>query len=324
MRGGEVWTISENKPTIFSFVVGPDDVGERLDIFLRDQDDPPLSRSQVKKCLNAGEITVNDEHVKAGYWLKEDDLIRWEHQPPREPDLEAQAIPIEFLYEDEHVAVVFKPAGMVVHPSPGHPDGTLVNALLHHMDDLAGIGGELRPGIVHRIDKDTSGALAVTKSDNAHRFLAKQFRDHSIDRKYHALVFGPGLDDKGTFETMHTRDPNNRMRYTGRLDKGRHAVTHYQVLERFNSGTALVECWLETGRTHQIRMHFFEANCPLLGDDMYGGKVTSNASIIDRQALHARSLGFDHIDGSRVDVVAGYPEDFQTALDKLRAGKEWR
>ena len=159
-------------------------------------------------------------------------MVRWEHQPPKEPDLEAQAIPIEFLYEDDYVAVVFKPAGMVVHPSRGHPDSTLVNALLHHMDDLAGIGGELRPGIVHRIDKDTSGALAVTKSDEAHRFLAKQFREHSIDRKYHAIVFGPGLDDEGTFDTMHTRDPNNRMRYTGRLDKGRHAVTHYQVLEQ--------------------------------------------------------------------------------------------
>ncbi|MFW6057240.1 MAG: RluA family pseudouridine synthase [Persicimonas sp.] len=312
------------KPTTFSFIVEPEDVGERLDVFLADKDDPPISRSQVKKRLNAGEITVNGEQVKAGYSLREDDLIRWEFQPPKEISLEAQPIPIELLYDDAYLAVVDKPAGMVVHPGPGHPDGTLVNALLHRFDDLAGIGGELRPGIVHRLDKDTSGSLAVTKCDEAHQFLAKQFRKHTIERKYHALVFGPGLDDEGTFRSWHTRDPNNRYRYTGRIEAKRRAITHYKVAERFKSGACLVECWLETGRTHQIRMHFFEANAPLLGDTVYGGKNTSGASIIDRQALHARELGFDHPDGGHIHVEAPYPEDFAQALEALRAGKEWR
>jgi 23S rRNA pseudouridine1911/1915/1917 synthase len=313
-----------DKPTTFSFIVEPEDVGERLDVFLAEQDDPPISRSQVKKRLNRGEITVNGEHTKAGHSLREDDLIRWEFQPPKKPSMEAQPIPIDILYDDSYLAVVDKPAGMVVHPAPGHPDGTLVNALLHHFDDLAGIGGELRPGIVHRIDKDTSGALAVTKCDEAHRFLARQFREHSIERKYHALVFGPGLDDKGTFESWHTRDPNNRFRFTGRIEAKRRAITHYKVAERFEGGVCLVECWLETGRTHQIRMHFFEANAPLLGDEVYGGKNTSNTKLIDRQSLHARELGFDHPDGSHVHRTAPYPDDFAAALEALRAGKDWR
>jgi 23S rRNA pseudouridine1911/1915/1917 synthase len=314
----------EDKPTIFRFIVEPDDEGMRLDVFLADQEDPPISRSQVKKRLNRGEITVNDEHTKAGYWLREDDVIGWEFQPPKEPSMEAQHIPIELLYDDSDLAVVDKPAGMVVHPGPGHPDGTLVNALLYRFDDLAGIGGELRPGIVHRLDKDTSGALAVTKCDEAHRYLARQFRDHSIERKYHALVFGPGLDDKGTFESWHTRDPNNRFRFTGRIEAKRRAITHYEIAERFRDGVRLVECRLETGRTHQIRMHFFEANCPLLGDEVYGGKNTSNTKLIDRQALHARELGFEHPNGSHVHRQAPYPDDFAKALEALRAGKSWR
>ena len=214
---------------------------------------------------------------------------------------------------------------MVVHPSPGHPDGTLVNALLHHMDDLAGIGGELRPGIVHRIDKDTSGALAVIKPDElAHRTSPEQFRRHDIERRYHALVFDQGLDDRGTFETLHGRDPNHRVRFTGRVERGRRAVTHWRVLERFDSQAALVECRLETGRTHQIRMHFADDHCPLLGDQLYGGRATRDNRLIDRQALHAHTLGFEHLDGQHVHATAPYPDDFAHALDALRDGKQWR
>jgi 23S rRNA pseudouridine1911/1915/1917 synthase len=312
------------EPTTFSFIVEPEDAGERLDVFLADKDDPPISRSQVKKRIDAGEVTVNGEHTKAGHSLRADDHVRWTFQPPKEPSMQAQQIPIDILYDDAYLAVVDKPAGMVVHPAPGHPDGTLVNALLYHFDDLAGIGGELRPGIVHRIDKDTSGALAVTKSDQAHQYLARQFREHTIERKYHALVFGPGLDDEGTIESFHARDPNNRIRFTGRIESKRRATSHYRVVERFESGACLVECWLETGRTHQIRMHFFEANAPLLGDHLYGGKATSSASIIDRQALHARELGFDHPDGGHIHCQAPYPDDFADALEGLRAGKDWR
>lgn len=313
-----------NQPTTFRFLVEPDDQGARLDVFLAEQNDPPLSRSQVRRRLDSGEITVNEEQVKAGYTLREDDMIRWDFSPPKRPTLKAQHIPIEVLFEDASLAVVHKPAGMVVHPSPGHPDGTLVNALLYQFDDLAGIGGELRPGIVHRLDKDTSGALAVTKSDRAHRFLAEQFGKHTVARSYHALVVGPRLEDKGTFDTFHGRTPNNRMRYTGVHESKRRAITHYRVLERYDSDVCLVECRLQTGRTHQIRMHFFEANAPLLGDTLYGNPLTQATPLIARQALHARSLGFEHPDGMYVEREAPYPADFEKALEALRAGKSWR
>lgn len=220
--------------------------------------------------------------------------------------------------------MVNKPAGMVVHPSPGHASGTLVNALLHHFDELPVIGNALRPGIVHRIDKDTSGAMVVTKSDAAHRHLSDLFKTHDIDRTYHALVFGPGLADHGTFNTLHGRDPNHRMRYTSRVREGRHAVTHFQVRERFHHGVCLVECRLETGRTHQIRMHLSEANAPILADPIYGGKAAQEARIIARLALHARTLGFVNVDGNKVFCEAPYPVDFENALTNLRAGKNWR
>jgi len=310
--------------TEFSFQVEPEDAGQRLDVYLADQDDPPLTRSQVRKFLDRGEVTVNGEQVKSGYKLREDDRIFWSHIPPSEPSIKAQAIALNLLYEDDELAVVDKPVGMVVHPSIGHPDGTLVNALMHHFDELPTVGGELRPGIVHRIDKDTSGALAVTKTDRAHYHLSAQFRDHSIDRVYHAIVFGPGLADEGTFDTMHGRDPHHRMRFTGTVSRGRHAVTHYRVMERYDSGAVLVECRLETGRTHQIRMHFADVDAPLLGDALYGGRRTAQCSLIGRQALHARTLGFEHPDGQRVHCVADYPEDFAAALEALRAGRDWR
>ena len=259
----------------YTYSVGEEYDGQRLDIFLRDRDEPDESRSQVKKRIDRG--------------------------------------------------VVEKPAGMVVHPGPGHPDGTLVNALLYHLDDLAGIGGELRPGIVHRTDKETSGALVVSKTDEAHQKLAAQFKEHTIERVYHTLVYGAGLDDEGTFDTFHGRDPSNRMRYSGKVDKGRRAVTHWKVRERYDSEACLVECRLETGRTHQIRMHFYEANAPVLGDSMYAGRATSEVRIIDRQALHARRLVLTHpASGERLDFTSDYPEDFQKALDALRAGKGWR
>ncbi|MFU8806909.1 MAG: RluA family pseudouridine synthase [Bradymonadaceae bacterium] len=310
--------------TQFSFLVDPEDEGTRLDVFLAEQDDPPLTRSQVRRALDRGEITVNSERVKAGYKLRGDDVIRWDYAPPPGPRAVPQDIPLTFLYEDEFLAVVDKPAGMVVHPSPGHPDGTLVNAILHHFERIATVGDELRPGIVHRLDKDTSGALVVTKTDPVHHHLAEQFREHTIDRVYHALVHGPGLAERGTFDTLHGRAPNHRIRFSGKVDKGRRAVTHFEVLERFDQGVCLVQCKLETGRTHQIRMHFFEANAPLLGDELYGGKVTSSTPLIARQALHAVLLGFEHLDGRRITCEAPYPADFAGALEALRAGKSWR
>ena len=312
-------------PTHFIFCVDPDDAQTRLDVFLSEQEDPPLTRSQVRRCLDAHEIHVNDQLVKAGYKLRPGDRITWAHLPPRAPELSAQNIPLTFLHDDGHVAIIDKPAGMVVHPSFGHPDGTLVNALLYHLEgELSGIGDELRPGIVHRIDKDTTGAIAVTKNDLAHRHLSELFRTHDIQRTYHALVLDQGLADEGTFETLHGRDPKNRFRFTGHVPRGKHAITHFSVLERFAQGVALVECRLETGRTHQIRMHFCDAGCALLGDKLYGGSATQHNKLIDRQALHARTLGFIDPDGHPILTTAPYPEDFASALDALRAGKAWR
>jgi 23S rRNA pseudouridine1911/1915/1917 synthase len=310
----------------FQFDVPEAADGQRLDIFLRDRDEPDESRSQIKKRIDRGEVAIDGETAgKAGERVRTGETVVWEYEPPTEPDLEPEDIPLDFLYDDQHLAVVDKPAGLVVHPAPGHPDGTLVNALLYHLDDLAGVGGELRPGIVHRLDKETSGAMVVTKNDETHRALADQFKEHTVGRRYHALVFGPGLDDEGTFETGHRRDPSNRMRYTGQKGGDRRAITHYEVVERFDSGVCLVECWLETGRTHQIRMHFYEANAPVLSDSMYAGRSTGNSRLLDRQALHARTLAFEHPSrGERMDFESPYPEDFAYALEELRRGADWR
>ncbi len=293
-------------------------------MFLAEQENPPISRSQVRRSIDTGEIDVNNVAMKAGYSLRLGDTIRWTWQPPIEIDLIAEDIPLEILYEDDHVAVVNKPAGMVVHPAPGHHTGTLVNAILHHFDELPVIGNALRPGIVHRLDKDTSGAMAVTKSDAGHQQMSALFKDHTIERAYHALAFAPGLSDSGTFESLHGRDPNNRFRYSSRVREGRHAITHYTVLERYQGGAALIECRLETGRTHQIRMHLSEANSPILSDPIYGGKAGNECKLIHRLALHARTLGFNNVDGEAVFCEAPYPEDFNNALEMLRAGKSWR
>lgn len=308
----------------FRYRVHDDDAGERLDRYLADRDPPALSRSQVKKAVDNGEITVDGQQVKAGHRLKPGEQIRWEHSPPPQPSTDPEAIELAILHEDDELAIVDKPAGLVVHPGPGHPDGTLVNALKYHFSNLSSVGGDLRPGIVHRLDKDTSGALAIAKTDRAHNYLARQFRERTAERLYHALVHGPGLPDEGTFNTGHGRHPRHRIRFTGSADSHRRAITHFQVIERYDSGACLVECKLETGRTHQIRMHFYEANAPLLADPMYGGSSTSSASIIDRQALHALTLGVEHPDGHRIQCRSDYPSDFQSAVEKLRLGGDWR
>ncbi len=283
-----------------------------------------MSRSQVRKFLDREEISVNGQQVKAGYRLRTGDEILWEHSPPKEFTTKAQPIEFDILYEDDELAIIDKPPGLVVHPAPGHPDGTLVNGLKYRFHTLSTVGGDLRPGIVHRLDRDTSGALAIAKTDRAHLHLAAQFREHSAERIYHALVHGPGLDSEGTFETGHARHPRHRVRFTGTQPSKRTAITHYMVRERFDSGACVVECRLETGRTHQIRMHFFEANAPVLGDHLYGGRTTSASSIIDRQALHALTLGIEHPDGRTIRRQSPYPPDFQAAVEALRRGRDWR
>ena len=274
-------------------------------------------------------VRVNDEvGRKPSYRVQAGDRVEVEVPPPKPLELEASDIPLEILFEDNHLIVVAKPAGMVVHPAPGHETDTLVNALLAHVVDLSGIGGALRPGIVHRLDRDTSGVIVVAKDDASHLGLSDQLSSHDIDRVYVALVAhlrGSGLQDVGKFDTLHGRHPRDRKRYTSAVDRGRKAVTHYRVLERFEQGVAKVECRLETGRTHQIRVHFSEHGCPIIGDRLYGGRAMKSISLIDRQALHARSLGFIHpVSGEELRFEAEVPEDFKHAEETLRRGGSWR
>lgn len=306
------------------FIAELDDVGERLDNFLADRDELALSRSQLRKAIERGEVSVNGRPAaKAGVKLREGDRVECSIQLPGLPSLTPEAIPLEILHEDDDVLVLVKAAGMVVHPAAGHPGGTLVNALLHHCQALShakdGPDGHLRPGIVHRLDKDTSGVMVVARSDRAMRSLSAQFAAHTIERRYLALAWARGLSDSGTFDTRHGRHPRHRRRFTGQQGT-RRAVTHYQVLERFDAPAALVACRLETGRTHQIRMHMAEGHAPILGDPLYGD-ARAQTRWMTRQALHAEVLGFDHPAGHRLRFEAAPPADFQATLDALRSGK---
>ncbi len=312
----------------FRFAIGDDHpyVGKRLDRFLAEHNQPELSRSQIKKQIAAGDITVNGEVQKAGHKLRAGDRIQWHYTPRIQPSADAEPIDLALLYEDSHLAVVDKPQDLVVHPARSHPRNTLVNGLVHRFGrrGLSSEAGDLRPGIVHRLDRYTSGSLVIARHNRAHQCLSDQFRDHAVHRVYHALVHGPGLDPQGTFDTPHNRHPNERVRFTGHHGGRRRAITHYRVLERFDCGACLVACRLETGRTHQIRMHFYEAHAPILGDHIYGGRRTGESSIIDRQALHAYQLGFRHPGGFQLEITSPYPDDFSDALADLRRGSDWR
>ena len=308
-------------------VVSESDANQRLDSFIAAE--TPLSRSRVQWLLEHGMVRVNDEvGRKPSYRVQPGDRVDVEVPPAKPLELEASEIPLDILYEDSHLVVIAKPAGMVVHPGPGHQSDTLVNALLAHVDDLSGIGGALRPGIVHRLDQDTTGVLVVAKDDTAHQGLSSQLGAHDVERVYVALVAhlrGQGLQDEGTFDTLHGRHPKDRKRFTTTVDRGRRAVTHYRVIERFGQGVAKVECRLETGRTHQIRVHFSEYGCPIIGDRVYGGRAMKSTSLIDRQALHALSLGFVHpVSGEDLRFEAELPEDFKHAEETLRRGGSWR
>jgi 23S rRNA pseudouridine1911/1915/1917 synthase len=221
------------------------------------------------------------------------------------------------VHEDRHVLVLDKAAGMVVHPGAGHTSGTVVNALLHHVKDLRGVGGELRPGIVHRLDKDTSGLLVIAKHDEALRALQAAFKSRAVKKTYLALVAGQPPAE-GTFRTLHGRHPRQRQRFTGKVRQGKSAVTHFRVTERFGARAARVEIDLETGRTHQIRVHFSEAGFPLLGDELYGGRRARQPAVISRQALHAWKLSFAHPDtGQALSFTAPVPRDFRQAARAL-------
>ena len=277
---------------------------ERLDTYLCECL-PEISRSQLKKLIDNKQILLNGTPVKASLKLKGGESILVNLPEPEPIEAIPEDIPLDILYEDQDLIVINKPAGMVVHPAAGHSQGTLVNALLHHCDDLAGIGGELRPGIVHRIDKDTSGVLVATKNDQSHQHLAEQFKQHSIDRHYMALIHGCPDQDSGTIDQPLGRHPLQRKKMSGKARNAKRAVTHWKVLKRYpGERLCLIELKLETGRTHQIRVHFAEMNLPLVADPLYGSK-SKLAAIKDPklkkliaqlpgQALHAQRLGFIH------------------------------
>ncbi len=297
----------------FNFEINEEETGIRIDKFLADAN-PDWSRSQIQDWIKNEFVLVNGKVIKSNYKLRLNDEISVTEKPVEEIDLVAQDLGLEIYYEDKDVAIVYKPKGMVVHPAPGHPDGTLVNGLMHAITDLSGINGEIRPGIVHRIDKDTSGLLMIAKNNLAHRGLVDQLVDKSVTRKYTALVHGVIPHEFGTIDAPIGRNQKDRQEMAI-VDNGKHAVTHFNVLETFDKYT-LVECVLETGRTHQIRVHMKHIGFPLVGDPKYGPKKTMD---IGGQALHAGVLGFEHpVTGEYIERSAPLPAYFEELLTKLR------
>ncbi len=300
---------------ILYFTAEKEDGGSRVDVFLSEQIEE-LSRSGIQKLLVSNHIRINDKSVKSNYKLREKDRILVEIPDMEEVQIEAEDIPLNILYEDSDVIVVNKPQGMVVHPAPGHYHGTLVNALLYHCKGtLSGINGQLRPGIVHRIDKDTSGVLVAAKSNIAHQSLALQLAEHSITRKYNAIVYNNIKYDEGSVDKPIGRHPQDRKKMAITEKNSRHAVTHYRVLCRSGKFN-FIEAQLETGRTHQIRVHMASIGHPLLGDEVYGPK--KQPFHLQGQVLHAKILGFIHpITGNYMEYEAPLPDYFQKLLDKL-------
>ena len=293
-----------------------DQNGERLDAFLSRQGDN-LSRSAAQTLIEAGAVRLNGKLPKKNDRLNLGDTVEYTIPEPKEVDIAPKDIPLEIVYEDEDVAVINKPKGLVVHPAAGHQDDTLVNGLLYAMgDSLSGINGELRPGIVHRIDKDTSGLLAIAKNDLAHTVLASQLKDHSMARTYEAIVCGSFREDSGTVDAPIGRHPTDRKKMCVTQRNSKPAVTHWEVVERFR-GYTHIRCRLETGRTHQIRVHMAYIGHPILGDTVYGHKKPELGQ--SSQCLHAGALCFRHPrDGRPVLVFAPLPDYFQQVLEKLR------
>ena len=293
-----------------------DQNGERLDAFLSRRGDN-LSRSAAQKLIEAGAVRLNGKVPKKNDRLNLGDTVEYTIPEPKEVDITPKDIPLEIVYEDEDVAVINKPKGLVVHPAAGHQDDTLVNGLLYAMgDSLSGINGELRPGIVHRIDKDTSGLLAIAKNDLAHTVLASQLKDHSMARTYEAIVCGSFREDSGTVDAPIGRHPTDRKKMCVTQRNSKPAVTHWEVVERFR-GYTHIRCRLETGRTHQIRVHMAYIGHPILGDTVYGHKKPELGQ--SSQCLHAGALCFRHPrDGRPILVFAPLPDYFQQVLEKLR------
>ncbi len=297
------------------FVIDYNNMNERIDKFVALRF-PDVSRTHIQKLIAEEYILVNNGTVKSNYKLNLGDEITVQIPKAIEPEIQAEEIPLDVLYEDDDIIVINKPKQMVVHPARGHYTGTLVNALLYHCkDNLSGINGIMRPGIVHRIDMDTTGVLVVAKNDYAHNKLAEQLKVHSISRIYEAIVHNVIYEDEGTVDAKIGRHPNNRLKMEANVNDGKDAITHYTVLERFKNYT-YIECMLETGRTHQIRVHMSSIGYPLLGDTIYG--PSKSPFHLTGQTLHARLLGFVHPRTSQyMEFSAPRPEYFTHLLEIL-------
>ena len=305
---------------VLTWVAEQEDIAKRIDVFAAEEVEyleKTISRSRIQKLAEQQYLKVNGKNVKSNYKLKEKDIVELTIPDIEPVKIVPENIAIDILYEDSDVIVVNKPQGMVVHPAAGHTTGTLVNALLYHCKgELSGINGEQRPGIVHRIDKDTSGVLMVAKNDKAHQCLALQLAEHSITRKYHAIVLNGIKEDKGTVDKSIGRNPVDRKKMAVTERNSRHAVTHYTVLERLGNYT-YIEAQLETGRTHQIRVHMTSIGHPLLGDTVYGAKKQPFS--LQGQALHAKVLGFVHPSTNQyMEFEAPLPDYFLKLIEKLR------
>ncbi len=299
----------------YTFTV--DKPGVRIDAFLSNEI-ADMSRSFIQKLIEDKSILVNDKATKSNYKLKANDNIFVCIPEPKEVEIVPENIPLDIVYEDDDIIVINKPKGMVVHPAAGHLSGTMVNALMYHCkDNLSGINGELRPGIVHRIDRDTTGLIVACKNDKAHKFIAEQLAVHSITRKYQAIVYGNIKEDTGTVDAPIYRHPQDRKRMAV-VDNGKEAITHYKILERFGDYTH-IECQLETGRTHQIRVHMSYIKHPLLGDELYGNP--NKKFKLEGQCLHAKTLGFIHPTTKEyIEFDSELPEYFSKLIMRLRNG----
>lgn len=302
----------------YCFLADQQAENERIDKYLAEYM-KEYSRSFLQKLIKDGQVLVNGKKIKNHYRVQEEDRIQIDIPEPLQTDILPEDLHLDIVYEDESVLIVNKPKGMVVHPSAGHAGGTLVNGLMYHCkDNLSGINGILRPGIVHRIDMDTTGLLIVCKNDQAHNCIAGQLKEHSITRRYHALVKGHLKDMEGTVDAPVGRNPNNRLKMAINPIHGKPAVTHYRVLESFSSCT-YIECRLETGRTHQIRVHMASIGHPLIGDTLYGGPAVKQ---VQGQMLHAKIIGFIHpVTRSYMEFDSELPEYFQEILQKVREGR---
>ena len=299
---------------IKNFLVGEDEEGDRLDVYLSEQLGD-MSRSYIQKIIKDKKVEVNGKVEKAKYLVKEDDKIKIEIPTPKLLEVVPQDIPIDIVYEDNDVLIVNKPQNMVVHPAPGNYENTLVNAILYHCKDkLSSINGVIRPGIVHRIDKDTSGLLMIAKNNNAHNSLAEQLKDHSITREYEFICHGVVKEDKITVDKPLGRNPKDRLKMAIVKD-GKHAVTHFEVIQRFDNFTHM-KARLETGRTNQIRVHALSINHPLLGDPVYGPK--NSKFKLDGQTLHAKKIGFIHpTTNEYIEFNSELPDYFKNIIKKL-------